>query len=74
MISASLSALCQQRFGLSSATSFSFRQQMWTVRQKKAGQAFAIWVFIIAGIIVLGGAYITMNGPCSIDALMQCSR
>jgi hypothetical protein len=33
----------------------------------------AIWTFIISGLFLLAGAYVTMAGLCSMDALMQCS-
>jgi hypothetical protein len=37
------------------------------------GRGLAIWAFVISGFIVIAGAYITMTGLCSMDALMQCS-
>ncbi len=42
-------------------------------RVKTLGQVLAIWAFIIAGFILLGGAYVTMAGWCSMDTLMQCA-
>jgi hypothetical protein len=36
------------------------------------GRGLAIWAFVISGCIVIAGAYITMTGLCSLDALMQC--
>lgn len=41
-------------------------------RVKTLGQALATWTFIISGFILLGGAYITATGLCSMDALMNC--
>lgn len=41
-------------------------------RVKTLGQALAIWTFIIAGFIVLAGAYVTAIGMCSMEMLMQC--
>lgn len=43
-------------------------------RIKGFGQALAIWVFVIAGCILLAGAYITIAGLCSIDAAMACFK
>ena len=40
---------------------------------KTFGRGLAMWAFIIAGFIVLAGAYITLTGLCSMDALMRCS-
>ena len=42
-------------------------------RVKTLGQALAIWAFIISGFILLGGAYVTMAGWCSMDTLMRCA-
>jgi hypothetical protein len=33
------------------------------------GRVLAVWTFIIAGFILLGGAYVTLSGMCSIDGL-----
>jgi len=41
-------------------------------RLRTLGQALAIWVFTIAGFILLAGAYITFAGLCSIDTAMAC--
>jgi uncharacterized membrane protein (DUF485 family) len=43
-------------------------------RIKTLGQVLAIWAFIIAGFILLAGAYITFAGLCSFDAAMACFR
>jgi hypothetical protein len=40
---------------------------------KSLGRGLAIWTFIISGLFLLAGAYVTMAGLCSMDALMQCS-
>lgn len=37
------------------------------------GRGLAVWTFILSGLIVLAGAYITVTGMCPINALMQCS-
>lgn len=42
-------------------------------RVQTLGQALAIWAFIISGFILLGGAYVTMTGWCSMDVLMRCA-
>lgn len=39
---------------------------------KSFGRGLAIWVFILSGLIVLAGAYITLNGWCPIGDLMEC--
>ena len=36
------------------------------------GRVLGIWAFIIAAGILAGGAYITLAGFCSMDALQQC--
>lgn len=38
------------------------------------GRLLAIWVFMIAGAILLAGAYVTQADMCSLDALMQCAQ
>ena len=38
------------------------------------GQALATWVFVIVVFILLGGAYVTVSGMCSMDALMRCAE
>ena len=40
-------------------------------RVKSFGQGLAIWAFIIAGFILLAGAYVTSTGMCS-DMLGGC--
>lgn len=35
------------------------------------GRVLAVWTFIIAGFIVLAGAYVTIAGICPMEALMQ---
>ena len=37
------------------------------------GQGLSIWIFIVAGFIVMAGAYVTMSGMCSIDAILNCA-
>lgn len=39
---------------------------------KSFGRGLAIWVFILSGLIVLGGAFITLNGWCPMGDMMQC--
>jgi hypothetical protein len=41
-------------------------------RIKTLGQVLAVWTFIIAGFILLAGAYMTTTGMCSMDMMMQC--
>jgi hypothetical protein len=41
-------------------------------RIKTLGQVLAVWTFIIAGFILLAGAYMTATGMCSMDMMMQC--
>ena len=41
-------------------------------RVKTLGQTLAAWAFIIAGFIVLAGAYVTATGMCSMEMLSQC--
>jgi len=41
-------------------------------RLKTLGRALAVWTFIIAGFILLAGAYVTATGMCSMDMMMQC--
>ena len=38
---------------------------------KIVGKVLAIWIFIIAVFIPLGGAYVTLAGLCPIEDLMQ---
>lgn len=38
---------------------------------KTFGKVLAIWIFIIAVFIPLGGAYVTLAGLCPIEGLMQ---
>lgn len=39
---------------------------------KMLGQVLAIWAFILVGMILIGGAYLTVSGACPINALMNC--
>ena len=36
------------------------------------GRAIAAWIFVISGMILLAGAYFTLNDLCSIEAWMEC--
>jgi len=36
------------------------------------GRVLATWVFVLAGFILLAGAYITLSGCCPLGDLMQC--
>jgi len=38
---------------------------------KTFGQGLAIWTFVIAAFIPIGGAYVTVAGLCPIEALME---
>ena len=38
---------------------------------KTFGKVLAIWIFIIAVFIPVGGAYVTLAGLCPIESLMQ---
>ncbi len=40
---------------------------------KTFGMALAIWAFLLAGLIILGGVYITIAGACPITELLKCS-
>lgn len=40
---------------------------------KTFGRGLATWAFAISGLVLSAGAYVTLTGLCSIDALMQCS-
>lgn len=35
------------------------------------GQILAIWIFIIAAILPMAGAYVTLAGLCPIEALIE---
>lgn len=37
------------------------------------GRVLATWIFLVSGAIVLTGAYITLSGMCSFEALMKCT-
>ncbi len=37
------------------------------------GRALSIWAFLISGMIVLAGAYVTLAGWCPIADMMHCS-
>ena len=39
---------------------------------KTLGQVLAVWAFMIAGFILLAGAYVTITGMCSMDVMMEC--
>ena len=38
---------------------------------RKFGQVLAIWVFVIAALIPLGGAFVTLAGLCPINAMVE---
>lgn len=40
-------------------------------RLKMFAQVLAIWLFIIAALIPLGGAYATLAGLCPMEAMME---
>ncbi len=40
-------------------------------RLGKFGQVLAIWIFFIAALFPLGGAYVTVAGLCPLDAMME---
>ena len=40
-------------------------------RLGKFGQVLAFWIFIIAALFPLGGAYVTVAGLCPLDAMME---
>ena len=40
---------------------------------KTFGRALSIWAFVISGMIVVAGAYVTLTGWCPIADLMQHS-
>jgi len=40
---------------------------------KTFGQALAIWVFVLVGFILIGGAYITVADMCPIPELLKCT-
>jgi hypothetical protein len=37
------------------------------------GRIFAVWAFIVAGLILLAGAYATLAGWCSVEGLCSMS-
>ena len=39
---------------------------------KTLGQILGVWAFVISGFILLGGAYVSMTGLCSMEMLSQC--
>lgn len=39
---------------------------------KTLGQVLGVWAFVISGFILLGGAYVSMTGLCSMEMLSQC--
>jgi hypothetical protein len=41
---------------------------------KLFGQILAIWVFVIAALLPVMGAYVTFAGLCPIEAMMQAMR
>ncbi len=43
-------------------------------RLGKFGQILAIWIFIIAALFPLVGAYITLAGLCPMEAMMEAMR
>ena len=38
---------------------------------RKFGQVLAIWVFVIAALFPLGGAYVTLAGLCPMEGMME---
>ena len=42
-------------------------------RVKTLGQVLGIWALVLAGFILLGGAYVTMAGWCPMGEMMQCA-
>lgn len=38
------------------------------------GQILAIWIFIIAAVLPIAGAYITLAGLCPIDAIIEAAH
>ena len=38
---------------------------------KTFGRGLAVWAFVLATFILLGGAYITLSGFCPMDAIMN---
>lgn len=36
------------------------------------GRGLSIWIFLVAGFIVVAGAYVTLTGVCSMDAIFNC--
>ena len=38
---------------------------------RKFGQILSIWVFVLAALIPLGGAFVTLAGLCPIEAMME---
>ena len=43
-------------------------------RLGKFGQVLAIWIFFIAALFPLGGAYVTLAGFCPMEAMMETMR
>ena len=41
---------------------------------RKFAQLLAIWIFIIAALFPLGGAYVTLAGLCPMEAMMETIR
>ncbi len=39
---------------------------------KTLGQVLGVWALVIAGFIILAGAYVSMTGLCSAELLLQC--
>ncbi len=40
-------------------------------RVRTFGRILAVWIFIIAAILPMAGAYVTLAGLCPIEALME---
>jgi hypothetical protein len=40
---------------------------------KTFGRGLAIWAFFVAGFIVAAGAYVSLSGMCSMDAILNCA-
>ena len=39
---------------------------------KTFGRILGVWALVISGFILLGGAYVSISGLCSMDMLSQC--
>lgn len=41
---------------------------------RQFGKILAVWIFVIAAIPLLGGAYVTASGACPLTGHMESSR